>query len=173
MTRYVALLRSINVGGRNKVAMPALRTAVEELGFEDVSTFIASGNVIFSSKSKVQPKTLEDMIRERFGVDTDVMLRTASELDKILKAVPFEKGAHDKVHVGFLQKKPAAALVSKIDAAEFEPEAFAYKGTELYLYLPNGMGRTKLPAFLDRRVKVPVTIRTLKTVTKLRELSKG
>ena len=170
-TRYVALLRGVNLGGHNKVAMPELREAVEALGFRDVSTFIASGNVVFTSTVKVQPKKLEDAIRDQFGLDIDVMVRTAKQLDAIIDAVPFAKDAHEYVHVGFLQKKPPPAVVSEIDGAEFQPEAFAYKGTELYLYLPNGMGRTKLPAFLDRRVKVPVTIRTLKTVIKLRELA--
>jgi uncharacterized protein (DUF1697 family) len=114
---------------------------------------------------------LEAVIESEFKVATDVMLRTAADLKRILKANPFKDTAN--VHIGFLKHKPAAAALKALDAEAFKPEDHAYKGTELYLYLPNGMGRTKLPAYLDRRVKVPVTVRTWKSVTKLAELSAG
>ena len=165
------MLRGVNVGGKNKVAMSELRALVESLGHRDVSTFIQSGNVLFTTSKKITATTLERAIDKELGVDITVVLRTASELETVVKANPFKDVDLSKLHVGFMANKPAASAVAKLDADQFAPEAFVVQRRELYLHLPNGMGRTKLPAYLDRRLKVPTTIRTWKTVTKLLELA--
>jgi uncharacterized protein (DUF1697 family) len=160
----------VNLGSHNKVPMAELRKVVESLGHTEVQTLIASGNVVFTSAKAIQPSSLEKAIEAAFKIDIAVMLRTAAEMKRVVKAVPFKSAELASVHVGFMQRKPPAATVSKLDREKWLPEAFAFKNAELYLHLPNGMGRTKLVAYLDRQLKIPTTIRTWKTVMKLLEL---
>jgi uncharacterized protein (DUF1697 family) len=173
MPTYAALLRGVNVGGKNKVAMADLRTLVESLGHSSVSTLIQSGNVVFTSSKTVTPKSLEAAIAKQFGINVTVVLRTASELARAVKANPFAKADPSKLHIGFMATKPSAAAVKKLDADSYEPEEFAVRGSDLYLHLPNGMGRAKLPLYLDRQLKIPTTVRNWNTVTKLVELTKN
>jgi len=173
MPTYVGLLRGVNVGGKNKVSMSALRALVESLGHHDVTTYIQSGNVVFTAAKAITPQTLEQAIARKLGLDITLVLRTHAELKQAVKANPFSTADLSKVHVGFMAAKPKPAVVAALDAEQFSPESFAVKGRELYLYLPNGMGRTKLPAYLDRRLKTPTTVRTWNTVLRLLELAGG
>ena len=167
MPRYVALLRGINVGGKHPVPMAKLRALCETLDFTDVGTYIQSGNVVFSAKKAVTPATFEKALRSEFGFEIPVVLRTEAELRRVIKADPFPKAERSTVHVGFMAKKPAAAAVKAIDRERFAPEEVVVKGCELYFHLPNGMGRAKLPAAVDRALKIPTTVRNWNTVTKL------
>ena len=171
MPTVVGLLRGVNVGGRT-MPMAELRELVESLGFDDVRTYIQSGNVLFSAKKRPAAAELEAAIERRFGLEVDVMLRSAAELERTIEHNPFPDADRSKLHVGFMARKPTAAVVGALDAEAFLPEQFAIEGTELYLHLPSGMGRTKLPDFVLRRVKVPTTIRNWNTVTKLAELAR-
>ena len=99
------------------------------------------------------------------------MLRTPAELAKVVKANPFSRVDLSKVHVGFMARKPAKALVAKLDGERFAPEEFAVRDAELYLYLPDGMGRAKLPDHLGRQLNIPTTVRSWNTVLKLVELA--
>jgi len=173
---YAALLRGINVGGHNKVPMSALRAVVESLGHTDVTTYIQSGNVVFNSTKSVTSAALERAINDEFGFDITVVLRTKAELRRVVKDNPFARADLKTVHVGFMASKPSAATVRDLDgvhADQFAPDEFAIKGTNLYLHLPNGMGRSKLPPYLDRKLKVPTTVRNWNTVLKLMELAIG
>lgn len=171
MPRCVALLRGVNVGGKNKLPMADLRALVESLGHVDVSTYIQSGNVVFTGDRSVTPESWQSAIAKQFGLNVTVVLRTASELDKIVNANPFSRVETSTLHVGFMTKKPSVALVAKLDAARFRPDELSVRGRELYLHLPNGMGRSKLPAYLDRQLKISTTVRNWNTVTKLLELA--
>jgi uncharacterized protein (DUF1697 family) len=171
MATHVALLRAVNLGGTNKVSMPDLRRLVESLGFTGVTTFIQSGNVLFTSRRRVAPGTIEDAISRELGMDVPVMVRTAAELGRIIEANPFPRADTSKLHVGFMADAPTPAALAGLDHDRFLPEEFAFVGTELYLHLPNGMGRTKLPGYLDRAIKIPTTIRNWNTVSKLLELA--
>ena len=171
MPTYVGLLRGVNVGGKNKLPMAELRALVETLGCTDVTTYIQSGNVVFTSAKAVAATTLEAAIKDEFGIGITVVLRTPAELAKVVKANPFASGDQSFVHVGFMAGKPSKPVVAKLDAERFEPEEFAVRGAELYLYLPNGMGRTKLPDYLGRQLKIPTTVRNWNTVLKLLELA--
>ena len=173
MPTYAALLRGINVGGHNKVPMGDLRALVESLGHTDVTTYIQSGNVVFTSKKNVTPAALERVIKNEFGFDITVVLRTRAELQRVVKDNPFARADLKTVHVGFMASKPSPAAVRDLDTDQFAPDEFAIKGTNLYLHLPNGMGRTKLPPYLDRKLKVPTTVRNWNTVLKLLELTAG
>jgi uncharacterized protein (DUF1697 family) len=168
--RYVGLLRAVNVGGRNSVPMPALRELVESLGFTDVSTYIQSGNVLFTSPRAVKAQPLESAIAKQFGVKSAVMLRTERELVKALDANPFPSAPTATVHIGFMASKPSAAAVRKVEADPFAPEEFVVVGREYFLHLPNGMGRSKLGAYVQRKFDVPATVRNWKTVSKLIDL---
>jgi uncharacterized protein (DUF1697 family) len=167
----VAVLRGVNVGGRT-LPMAELRELMESLGFEDVRTYIQSGNALFSAPRKPKADVLEAAIERRFGLQVDVMLRSAMELERTIERDPFPDADRSKLYVGFMAAKPPAAAVGALDAEAFLPEQFAIVGTELYLHLPGGMGRTKLPDYVLRRIKVPTTIRNWRTVTKLAELAR-
>jgi uncharacterized protein (DUF1697 family) len=168
---YVGLLRGVNVGGKNKMPMVELRVLFESAGFSDVRTFIQSGNVIFKSKQKPTSSFLEAAIAKRFAIMTNVVLRTSSEIRTVLKHNPFPIDEEARVYVGFMAQKPSAAMVDALDHERFGAERFAIVGAETYLYLPLGMGQSKLPSYLDRQLKIPTTVRNWNTVNKLIELT--
>ena len=172
MRTHVALLRGINVGGKNAVPMAALRDIFESAGAADVSTYIQSGNVIFSSSARPAPEVYERAIADRFGVATTVVVRTRAELVKASGANPFPAADVSTLHVGFMLHAPAAAAVKALDVTRFAPEECAVRGRELYLHLPNGVGRSKLAPAVDRQLRVPTTVRNWKTLTKLIELTR-
>jgi uncharacterized protein (DUF1697 family) len=170
VSRYIALLRGINVGGRTTVPMAALRETCESVGCAGVTTYIQSGNVVLESTldpAKLRA-TLEAAIAERFDVAPAVMIRTPAQLAGVLDANPFPDADTGHVHVGFHTEAPDPASVADL---EHPPEQLAVRGTETYFLLPNGMGRAKLPVLYGRRVTIPITVRNWRTVTKLREMS--
>jgi uncharacterized protein (DUF1697 family) len=151
--------------------MRELRALFVSLGYHDVETFIQSGNVVFSSSGPVDASALAGEIRRTFALDIPVVLRSAAQMRKVLAADPFGGEDPDHTHVAFMASKPAAAPVKGLGGEGFEPERFSVRGTEIYLHLPNGMARTKLPAYLERRLKVAMTIRNWRTTAKLVELA--
>jgi uncharacterized protein (DUF1697 family) len=169
--RYIGLLRGVNVGGKNKLPMAELRALLESLDHTEVSTFIQSGNVFFTTAKPVTEKTLETAIAKRFGINPSVMLRTPQEMRKVVKSNPFANADPGTLHVGFMAQKPPAAVLAKLDAERFLPDEFVVRGREYYLHLPNGLGRSKLPPYLDRQLKVPATVRNWNTVNKLLDLA--
>jgi uncharacterized protein (DUF1697 family) len=173
VTVNVALLRAVNVGGRGTVGMGELRTLFEALGFRSVSTYLQSGNVVFESDGAVLPGDLELAVADRFAVDTTVVIRSAAAMREVVGSNPFGGEDATKVHVGFMAACPDAGAVGELDRERFDPERVVVRGTEAYLLLPNGMGRTKLPGRLDRMLEIPVTYRNWNTVTKLLELVDG
>lgn len=172
MATYVALLRAINVGGRRSVAMADLRTIVTEAGGQDVQTYIQSGNVVFDHSSR-SPSTLTIELEERIeaatGFAVPVTLRTASQIDKVVQANPFPDAPPAQLAVSFLHDQPAAGATDRLDPAKFAPDAFVLAGRDVYLHLPNGFGRAKLPGALD--VVAPGTARNWNTVVKLQSLA--
>ncbi len=173
MSTYVALLRGVNVGGQNKVPMAALKELWASLGYRDVRTLIQSGNVVFTSERSVDPVDLGAAITGRWGIDVTVVLRNGADLRAVVEADPLPDADRAKLHVGFMARPPAASVVRGLDGSAFAPEEFAVVGREVYLHMPNGLGRSKLPAWLGRRLNVPVTIRNWNTVTKLLEMTGG
>jgi uncharacterized protein (DUF1697 family) len=174
---YVALLRGVNVGGKNRVAMPKLRSSLAELGLEDVVTYVQSGNVVFRSPSRKGVETrIGKLIADEFGLEIAVLVRTPAELAKIAKANPFRKHEQDplKLHVVFLSGKPAVKAVAGLDPDRSPGDEFNVEGSEIYLHLPNGSGRSKLTIdYFERRLGVKATARNWKTVEKLLELAKA
>jgi uncharacterized protein (DUF1697 family) len=173
----VALLRGINLGARNKVAMPALRSVLESLGHEDVVTYIQSGNVVFTAPSgsgSPLAAGLEAAIEKEFGFPVAVVVRTSEELQKVADSNPFLAAGADPsaLHVVFLGSPPARAAVRKLDPGRSPPDEFEAIGAEVYLHCPDGFGRSKLGVdYFERVLGGPATIRNWKTVTKLVELT--
>jgi uncharacterized protein (DUF1697 family) len=173
MPRYIGLLRGVNVGGHAKLPMTKLRELIESLGHTEVQTLIQSGNVVFSSPREVTSGSIEAVLERELGLTVPVLLRTPAELQRILAGNPFPDADPSSLHVGFMSRKPPAKAVRELDSARFAPEEVEVKGLELYFHLPNGMGRAKLPPYVDRRLGVPTTVRNWKTVTKLLEIARG
>jgi uncharacterized protein (DUF1697 family) len=167
----VALLRGVNVGGKSRVPMKELRELFESLGLEDVRTLIQSGNVIFRASSKPSASMLEAAIAERFSVTSPVVLRTSSELAKIVRYDPFAGADRAFLHVGFMVRPVAPAESAALDVERFAPERIVASGTEMYFHLPGGMGNSKLASYVSRRLGDSMTIRNWNTVTTLAELS--
>jgi uncharacterized protein (DUF1697 family) len=172
VTAYVALLRGINVGGHGKVAMAELRAGFVDMGFGDASTYIQSGNVVFSASGPATTlrSVIEKGIGTRFGLDVTVVLRTRAQLAAIIERNPLAGGGRDpaKLHVTFLVSTPTAPRRSGLDADAFLPDEFRVAGREVYVHCPEGYGRTKLNnAFFERSLGVAATTRTLRTVTTL------
>jgi uncharacterized protein (DUF1697 family) len=151
--------------------MAELRALAESLGFGEVATYIQSGNLLFASPAPPAPRALEAAIAERFGLSVPVVLRSAAELAAAVASNPFAGADLATLHLGFLASPPEPGALDGLDGARFLPERFSLKGRELYLELPAGMGRAKLPAVLDRRL--PMTVRNWKTVAALAELATG
>jgi uncharacterized protein (DUF1697 family) len=171
---YVALLRGINVGGKTKVPMAALRGVCESAGCEDVATYIQSGNVVLKSKLTADKlrTALEAAIAGEFGFNPAVMIRTAKEMAAVLDRNPYSDADEKSIHVGFLHAAPNAATKKCLAAIDCAPEEVTAVDRDLYLHLPNGMGRAALPVQLERCLRpTPVTVRNWRTVTKLVELS--
>jgi uncharacterized protein (DUF1697 family) len=173
---WVALLRGINLGARNKVPMAELRELFEELGAEDVKTYVQSGNVVFHSslaRDKLK-RAIEDAIRSRFGLDIVVVLATKEELDALVAANPFAADQPDptKLHVTFLAEPPESARGDSLAEHRFEPDDFLVAGAAVYLHCPQGYGRSKLSnAFFEKQLGVAATTRNWRTVTALAELA--
>lgn len=166
-SRYVALVRGINVGSTRKVPMKDLVRLFEEAGCRDVRSYIQSGNVVFSAASARKAVASVCMAGEKqFGFPITMMVRTAEEMDAVIEANPFA-GDEAVTHVVFLSEEPDAAQVASLERERFIPDEFAVKGREIYLKLPNGVGRAKLPVYIGSRVKTPGTARNWRTVTTL------
>jgi uncharacterized protein (DUF1697 family) len=174
---WVALLRGINVGGKNLLPMTDLARLFEAAGCAGVRTYIQSGNVLFTAsraRAETLPGLIASGIAERFGHRVPVLLRTAAELGETIRQNPFlEAGAaEDWLHVMFLAKQPDAGRVATLDALRSPPDAFAVRGREIYLHCPNGMAKTKLTnAYFDSRLVTVSTARNWRTVRRLFELA--
>ena len=173
--KHVALLRGINVGGKNKLPMKDLAEMFVAAGCEEVSTYVQSGNVIFRADAKVLDglsAVVTRKIEECFGIRVAVVLRSTADLEAVLRTNPFLKtAAEDSLHVYFLAGPPRVEDVADLDAARSAPDAFEVVGREIYLQLPNGMARTKLTnAYFDSKLRTVCTARNWRTVLKLAEL---
>lgn len=167
----VALLRGVNVGGRSNLAMAQLRDAAESCGFERVRTYIQSGNVVFASAegdTDSVAEVLHGAIADRTSVSPDVMVRTRDELARLVAENPFVARGEDPAHLHVVfTDGPAQPALGSLDRASYAPEEAAAVGRQLYLFLPGGMGRSKLAADLGRQKRPRGTARNWRTVTKL------
>ena len=176
-TTVIVLLRGINVGGKNKLPMAALRAAAEAAGYADATTYLQSGNLtvrdVAASKIGRVAGTIHDAIEASTGLDVPIITRTLDEWRAIIDANPFPDAAADgtTLHLVVLDGKPSET-VRKFDSSKFEPEALRVVGSEVYLSLPNGIGRSKLAAAVMRLDNAKSgTARNWKTVLALAEMA--
>ena len=176
---HVALLRGINVGGKNMLPMKDLVGMFDAAGCTDVRTYIQSGNVIFEAPAGAPAGTQEiaeavkASIEKRFGFRIPVILRTSQQLRKAIRDNPFLAAVEDPkaLYVYFLADLPNARAISALDPGRSAPDAFHARGQEIYLHLPNGMARTKLTnAYFDAKLSTVCTARNWATVLKLADL---
>ncbi len=172
MTRHAAMLRGINLGARNRVAMPALRDLFETMEFTDVETYVQSGNVVFSATSRPQGHAIARRIAKDLDATSPVLIRSATELAKIVKGIPFT-GDTAAFHVTLLEDKPKAADVKTIDADRYAPDEFKVVGKDVYLRCPKGYGVSKLSnALFEKKLGTVATTRNWNTITNLHDLTK-
>jgi uncharacterized protein (DUF1697 family) len=177
VTTFVAFLRAINLGKQRRVPMAELRATLGDAGYTDVITYLQSGNAIFSSRARTPAaveRGLEKVVTREFGIEVDVMVRTAIDLARIATSNPLLQGGGDaaNLHVAFLKSRPSAAAARALAGHEVSRDEFVLRGSELYLRYPDGVARSTMstPVF-ERSLGTPATVRTWKVVRKLAELS--
>ena len=178
MATWVVLLRGVNVGGANRLAMADLRDVVTNLGHTEVSTYIQSGNVVLNSDRKDRAAMADEVcagIKSTSGLSVLAVLRTPKELRASLAANPFEEvpgGARSLIT--YFSAAPTAADIATLEPDRFLPDRFVVIGGELYGSYPNGSGRSKMTLdYFEKRLHVHGTSRNLNTVAKLIELAGG
>ena len=173
MPVLISMLRGVNVGGHNKIKMDALRALYVSLKFEDPRTYVQSGNVIFRTKEKPSPalaKKIQNAIERKFGFRPEVILRTTDELRTAIAAHPFagrnlEPG---KILVTFLASDPGPDAAGNLLSLKDYPEELHLHGRELYIYFPDGAGKSKLPwSKVEKLFQTTGTARNWNSVTKM------
>jgi uncharacterized protein (DUF1697 family) len=180
MTKYVSILRGINVSGHKKILMADLKILYQDLGFENVICYIQSGNVIFDSATKGTQEIkllIEQAIENHYQFQVPVIIRLVDEIEEILLNDPFpqidkiENGA--KLHVVFLSEEPTTKPIEDLQEVVQLPEKMIVIKNNAYVWYAAGCGRSKLTtALIERKLKVQATARNWKTLTKLYELSR-
>jgi len=178
MSTFVSMLRGINVGGQKRLRMETLREIFEGLGFTNIRTYVQSGNVVFASpiqEPSLLTRRIETHIEQTCGFHVDVFIRQAQELKRILAANPFLIDRHEdasKLHVTFLYQSPPETWWSKLTPPGNTPDEFARGELAIYLFCPNGYGKTKLSnSFFERKLSMPVTTRNWNTVNALYKMA--
>jgi len=179
MKTYIAILRGINVSGQKIIKMADLKVHLEELNFQNIQTYIQSGNVIFQCKSE-NSKSLEEKIEkkilEKYGFHVPTLVKTPAEIEYVIYNNPFLKDKNkdiNRLYVTFLSRIPEQNNVEKLKTFDYNPEEYILDGKNIFGFAPNGYGNAKLNNnFFEKKLKVNATTRNWKTVDKLFELAK-
>jgi len=179
MSIYISILRGINVSGHNLIKMDDLRKSYKSLGFDNIMTYVQSGNIVFTT-DETEPGTLAQTIHERigkdFGFDVPVLVLPVEKLERIIGANPFLRDQKiDKacLHVTFLAEKPGKYDLTAIDSKRRKDEEIFIADDAVYLYCPDGYGSTKLSNnFLESKLNVAATTRNWKTVNEILRLAR-
>lgn len=178
MPKYIAILRGINVGGHRKILMGDLREMFRKMGFNNIQTYIQSGNVIFESPNKVDKVKLRDSIKEQilstFGLDVPVILRAAKEIGQAITNNPFlkEGTTTEGLFLTFLQETPGSENIKNAKSYNFSPDRFEIEGKHVFGFCAGKYHESKLSnTFFENKLKVSATTRNWKTVRKLFELA--
>jgi len=175
--RYAALLRGINVGGNKKIAMAELRVLLTGLGYADVATYLQSGNAVFSSPqqpAEALGSAIEAAIAADLGTGVRVMVRTGAEIAAAIERCPLPGQPQNpaRFFVAFLSAEPDPARALEIERLSFEPDQIWVRGSEAFLWCPNGAADTKLTNnLIEKRLGVTATSRNWNTVSKLASLT--
>ncbi len=178
MNTYISLLRGINVGGHKKIKMAELRSLYESLGFSDVRSYLQSGNVVFTSAEtdrSTMAHSIETAIADAYSFAVTLFVLDAADLKQTFIANPFLTGRSEdpaKLYVTFLADSPLPEALDNFVPPANTSDEFYIDGDRIYLFCPNGYGRTKLSnAFFERKLKVPATTRNWKTVSALYDMA--
>ncbi len=177
MTTYIALLRGINLGGKNKLPMKDLKEMFTAAGCRNAVNYIQSGNVVFQAERGAVKKLggiVSSEIEKRFGHKPPMVFRTAEQMNEAIRTNPFiaEGISEDALHLMFLDGVPDAAAVKALDPDRSPPDRYRVRGQEIYLHLPNGGARSKLTnAYFDSKLRTMSTVRNWRTVRKLAEMA--
>jgi uncharacterized protein (DUF1697 family) len=180
MSVYIAMLRGVNVGGHNRIKMEVLRALCGALKLRDAQTYVQSGNVVFRTEERDRAalaKRLESGIGKKAGFRPSVILRTATELRRVIARNPVAKRRGiepGKLLVTFLSGEPSAEGREKVRGIKCDPEEIWIEGCELYTYFPNGAGKSKLKwSTMDKMLGVAGTARNWNSVMKLLEMAEA
>jgi uncharacterized protein (DUF1697 family) len=174
---YIILLRGVMPSGKNKVPMDALRSELAKSGFGNVRTYIQSGNALVETDLPINEAEdrVQDVIQKKIGPDLVVVARTAAQLKNVLRDNPFTEG-YDISRVFFVlfKEKPSPKDVKAIVAGDYGPEKLVIKGMCAYMYIPGQYGKGTLSAaFLEKKLRVPATMRNFNTLGKLIDMCKN
>ncbi|MGG3467673.1 DUF1697 domain-containing protein [Neobacillus pocheonensis] len=177
MAIYIALLRGINVGGHNKIKMADLKSLLEDMGLHKVKTYIQSGNVLFESSETVESlsRQLEEEIQKTFGFPVPVILRTASEYERIIQDCPYSTETlkeGESIQIAFLGGEPSHEGINHLQNFESGRDECKVIGKEVYLFFCQSIRDSKLATQLPK-LGVPATVRNWNTVMKLDTLAKA
>lgn len=176
MNTYIALFRGINVGGKNALPMKALATLLQDLGAQNVRTYIQSGNAVFQRAGKNSSqlsKNLAAAIKKHHGFEPHVLLLGLEAINTAIAKNPFPEAEADPstLHLGFLASAPANPNLEKLNALKTASERFHLGDKVFYLHAPEGIGRSRLAASSEKLLGVPMTDRNWRTVCKIRALA--
>jgi uncharacterized protein (DUF1697 family) len=176
MAQHILLLRGINLGSRNRVAMPKLRDALIDAGFDDVRTYLQSGNVVLAGKGRADDvaRKVERLIKKEFGLEIAVVARTRAQLAKVVELNPLGKVAKNpkRYQVSFLEKKPTREVLRRVEEAAAPAERVVAIGREIYAWHPEGVARSRLWTLLaGKQLGTTATARNWTTVTSLLSLA--
>lgn len=176
MSKWIALFRGINVGGKNKLAMAELKDTLGELGLTGVKTYIQSGNAVFGAPDTDAAGLAEKIglaVQRSHGFRPQVLVMSQRALRRAIQGNPFSAGLDDgsPVHLFFLSGEPPAPDTDKLDALKTPTEEWKLAGEVFYLHAPDGFGRSKLAASAERLLGVPATARNWRSVGKIMELA--
>lgn len=177
MHSYISLLRGINVSGKNKIKMADLRSLYESLGFQEVETYIQSGNVLFKAK-QTDILTIQDLIKSqiqtKYGYDISILVLKANFINTVVEKNPFLQDRNEDIkflHVTFLSQIPSNDLVEQLKTLNYKEDEFMIIEKLVFLFTPGGYGKTKLSNnFLERKLKTSATTRNWKTISKLQNM---
>jgi uncharacterized protein (DUF1697 family) len=171
--QHIVLLRGINLGPRNRIRMPDLRSALENAGFDHVRTYVQSGNIVLSSRTR-PAATVRGVIAKEFGLDIAVVTRTRAELAKVVAHDPLATVVKDpkRYQVSFCDAKPSRDVVRLLEDTAAPGERVVVHGREIYAWHPDTIARSKLWTLLaGQKLGVTATARNWTTVQKLLELA--
>jgi len=177
LNTFIALFRGINVGGHNKLPMRELVGVLEELGFINIETYIQSGNVVFDCEESdvlLLSKKIQEAISKSHGFAPAIILLKAEEMKAAIDANPFREAEDEPktLHLYFLALQPENIDMDRLESAKKANERYALKGNIFYLLAPDGIGRSKLAANVDKSLGVATTARNWRSVIKIMEMTK-
>jgi len=179
MNTFISMLRGINVSGQKKIQIVELRKLYESLNLVNIETYVQSGNVVFDSTEQDALKLaglIEGQIEKSFGYAVPVFIRDKKDFQRIIKSNPFLVERNEdsaKLHVTFLYSSPSELKLSSLAITSVETAEFSIGDKEIFLFCPNGYGKTKLSnSFFEKILDMPATTRNWKTVTTLYKMAK-